>query len=90
MLETVKQQIQRLIAVYESERKERERLQDELEQTKLQNIAYQKRISELEKQIDNYKLTEAFVVSGTNNTEAKKKIDSIIKEIDKCIALVEG
>lgn len=80
----------RLIAAYENEREQRQRLTEELGQSKLLNETYRKRISELERQIDNFKLTEAFVASGTNNTEAKKKIDSIIKEIDRCISLMEG
>lgn len=79
-----------MIAAFESEKKERERLHDELEQSKLLNETYRKRISELERQIDNFKLKEAFVASGADNSEARKKIDSIIKEIDRCITLMEG
>ncbi len=89
MLETVKEKIKRLIAAYESEKMERTRLQTELEQTRLQNEAYRKQIIELERQIDNLKLTEAFKAGG-DNAAAKKKIDSLIKEIDRCIALMEG
>ena len=79
-----------MIAAFESEKKERERLHDELEQSKLLNETYRKRISELERQIDNFKLKETFVASGADNSEARKKIDSIIKEIDRCITLMEG
>ncbi len=89
MLETVKEKIKRLIAAYESEKMERTRLQTELEQARLQNEAYRKQIIELERQIDNLKLTEAFM-GGGDNTAAKKKIDSLMKEIDRCIALMEG
>lgn len=90
MLETVKQKITRLIAAYEAEKNERERLSSELEQSKILNEIYRKRISELERQIDNLKLTEAFMGTGTDNSQAKEKIDSIIKEIDRCIALIQG
>ncbi len=89
MLETVKEKIKRLIAAYESEKTARQRLETELEQSQRQNEAYGKQIIELERQIDNLKLTEAFKAGG-DNTEAKKKIDSLIKEIDRCIALMEG
>ncbi len=89
MLETVKDKIKRLIAAYESEKMERIRLQSELEQAKSQNETYRKQIIELERQIDNLKLTEAFMAGG-DNTAAKKKIDSLLKEIDRCIALMEG
>ena len=90
MLETLKHRIQQLIAAYEAEKVERERLQTDLELLKSQNDAYAKQIAELEREIDNLKLAEAFKASGTDNAEAKKKIDKLIKEIDKCITLMKG
>ena len=90
MLETVKQQVVRLIAEYEYEKLKCDRISSELEQSKLLNSTYEKRISELERQIDNMKLKEAFLASGDGNVEAKRKIDSVIKEIDRCISLIEG
>ena len=90
MLETVKERIKQLIAAYESEKMERIRLQSELEQASTQNETYRKQIIELERQIDNQKLTEAFMAGGTDTTAAKKKIDSLMKEIDRCIKLMEG
>ena len=90
MLATIKQKIERLIAAYEQERMERIRLQETLQQSQLQNETYRTQIKELERQIDNLKLTQAFVADGTDNTEARKKIDRLMKEIDKCISLMEG
>lgn len=90
MLDTIKQKIKQLIAAYETEKTERIKLQLELEQSKQQNEAYRKQIIELERQIDNLKLAEAFTAKGTTGADAKKKIDSLIKEIDRCITLMEG
>ena len=90
MLETVKERIKQLIAAYETEKMERIRLQSELEQARTQNETYKKQITELERQIDNQKLTEAFMAGGTDTAAAKKKIDSLMKEIDRCIKLMEG
>ena len=90
MLETVKERIKRLIAAYETEKMERIRLQSELEQARTQNETYRKQIIELERQIDNQKLTEAFMAGGADTAAAKKKIDSLMKEIDRCIKLMEG
>ena len=89
MLDTVKQKITRLIAAYESEKAECDRLRIELEQSRQQNDVYAKQIIELERQIDNQKLAGAFMAGG-NNAESKKKIDKLIKEIDRCISLMEG
>ena len=89
MLDSIKQKITQLIAAYESEKSERIRLSHELKQLKQQNEAYAKQIIELEREIDNRKLAGAFM-SGSDNAESKKKIDKLIKEIDKCISLMEG
>ena len=90
MLDTVKQKIKQLIAAYEAEKMERTRLQAELDQAKSENDAYRKQITELERTIDNLKLADAFKAGNADNTEARKKIDKLIKEIDKCITLMEG
>ena len=90
MLDNVKQRIRQLIAAYESERMERIRLQSELAESRKQNDNYRQQIIELERQIDNLKLADAFKAGGIDNSEAKKKIDRLIKEIDRCISLMEG
>ena len=88
MFDGVRQKITQLIAAYESENAECKRLRAELEKSTEKNKAYEKQIIELERQIDNQKLAGAFL-SG-DNAESKKKIDKLIKEIDKCISLMEG
>ena len=88
MLDSVKQKITQLIAAYESEAAQCKRLRSELEKSESQNKAYRQQIIELERQIDNQKLAGAFLNGDTS--ESKKKIDRLIREIDKCIALMEG
>ena len=88
MLDSVKQKITQLIAAYESEAAQCKRLRSELEKSESQNNAYRQQIIELERQIDNQKLAGAFLNGDTS--ESKKKIDRLIREIDKSIALMEG
>jgi phage shock protein A len=90
MLDSVKQNIKRLIAAYEAEKELRVKLQNALDQANAQNEACRKQITELERQIDNLKLAEAFKAGSEGSPEAKKKINSLIKEIDRCISLLEG
>ena len=90
MLDTIKQRIQQLIAAYESERLERQKLQTAVAKYQEREEDYKKQIIELERQLDNLKLTEAFKASSGNSPEAKKKINNLIKEIDRCISLMEG
>ena len=90
MIEKLRKRIQQLTSAYETERQERKRLEIELEKSLTQNKACKEQITELERTIDNLKLADAFKSGNTDNTEARKKIDRLIKEIDKCITLMEG
>lgn len=89
MLEGIKKDIEKLIALYEKEREKNAKLLDELEQCKADRDKFQKQIEELEVQMDNLHLAEAFKAQTDSNDGAKEKIDSLIKEIDRCIALLE-
>lgn len=90
MIDALKKRIQQLISAYEQERSERIELQAKLDESEIRNEAYRKQITELERKIDNLKLADAFKAGNVDNAEAKKKIDRLIKEIDKCITLMEG
>ncbi len=90
MSETLRQSIRRLIALYETEKAERARLESELEKTQMQNETCKEQITELKREIDNLKLKQAFMADSVDNTQARKKIDKLIKEIDRCISLMEG
>ena len=90
MLDTLRQRIGQLIALYEAERAERVRLRIELEKSQKQNETYKEQITELEREIDNLKLKGAFMADGANNAQARKRIDKLVKEIVRCISLMEG
>ena len=88
MLDAIKLKIKQLIAAYESQKAECEKLRSELELMAEKNRNYEQQIIELERKIDNQRLAGAFL--NGDNSESKKKIDRLIREIDKCIALMEG
>jgi chromosome segregation ATPase len=46
------------------------------------------RIKELETKYDRVKLTGALLGEGENAVEAKKKITDLVREIDRCVALL--
>ncbi|MFA6713613.1 MAG: hypothetical protein WCR82_07020 [Bacteroidales bacterium] len=83
-----KSKIEQIIAMYESEKLLNARLLEELSKNKKQLVNSNNRITELEKQIDNLQLTEAFKNSSKDEKEAKQKVAKLIKEIDKCIGLL--
>ncbi len=91
MLEEVRNNFRRLMAAYESEKEENRVLREELKATGDKITGYKKQIEELEKKIDNLGLAGAFLGSdGERNVEARRKIDGIIRDIDRCIKLMEG
>jgi hypothetical protein len=47
------------------------------------------KMKELEKKYDRIKLTGAILGDGENAAEAKRRIDELMREIDKCIALLD-
>lgn len=89
MLEGIRNNIEKLIALYESEKKQNEKLVLELEQKNATIDSCKKQIAELERQVDNLKLTEAFTAPSGTNYDAREKIDKMITEIDRCISLLE-
>ena len=88
MLEEVRQQIEQLIARYEAEKAENIRLRQELQTCEETGAALRKQINELESEIETRILAQAFS-GGAPSAETKAKVDSLIREIDKCISYLE-
>ena len=89
MLEEVRKHIEELIARYEAEKVENERLRGELHACKETGDTLRRQVLELESTIDTLKLTEAFTAGGDNRA-AKEKLDQLIREVDKCISWLEN
>ena len=90
MLEGVKTQIDRLIALLEKEKAENATLCQRVDALGTENDTYRKQLADLEEQIDNLKLQQAFTVPADGNAQAKAKLGRMIREIDKCITLLES
>ena len=88
MLEDIRQHIEELIARYEAEKSENDVLRQELHAWEETGAALRKQIMELESEIQTQKLAAAFS-GGLVTPEVKAKVDTLIKEIDKCISFLE-
>ena len=88
MLESVRAQIEQLIARYEAESVENKRLRQELRAREETVEALRKQNMELESEIETRKFAEAFS-GGVVPADAKAKVDTLIKEIDICISCLE-
>jgi hypothetical protein len=89
MLEDIRKQFEKLIALYEAEKVENQRLRQELQACKETGEAYRRQVLEHESTIDTLKLTEAFTAGG-DPIAAKEKLDQLIREIDRCISWLES
>lgn len=88
MLEGIKQNVTKLIALYEGEKQRADALEAELSASRSEAGAYRKQITDLNRKIDNIKLSGAFSSEG-GNPVAKERLEKLINEIDKCIRLLE-
>ena len=89
MIADIKANFEKLIALYESEKAQSASLSADLEKCRAEGDAYRKQIEKLERQIENLRLAGAFTAAGDSSTDARLRIDRLIKEVDKCISLLE-
>ena len=88
-MEELRKTIQKLIARYEAVKAENKALKASLAESRLANDSCRKQITELEEQISNLKLTAAFTAGNESPAGARERIDKMIREIDKCISIIE-
>ncbi len=89
MLEEIKSHIARLIALYEAERQRADSLAERLSESEQKCRQYKEQITDLNQQIDNLELLRAFQVAG-DPEQSRERIQALIREIDKCIKLLEN
>jgi hypothetical protein len=84
----LKEKIKTIISMLERSEEERSRLQKEklqlYEQIKLRTTAFE----ELERKYETLKLARAILESGESSHDARIRVNRIVREIDKCIALL--
>jgi predicted nucleic acid-binding Zn-ribbon protein len=81
--------IDELITNYNNLKTENENLKTGNEALKAVLQGREAEMKELEKKYDRVKLTGALLGDGENAIEAKRKITELVREIDKCIALLD-
>ncbi|HMU47804.1 MAG TPA: hypothetical protein PKC72_15640 [Chitinophagaceae bacterium] len=86
-LKQIQDKLQKLIKNYSVMQKENSRLKEELGMAKQQADLYQKNIEVLKQQVDVLKMG-AVEMNEADKKEFEKRINSYVKEIDRCIALL--
>ena len=86
--DNLKRKIELIISKYEQVMAENRRLYEELDNCKQELELNINRHKELEDKLNNLQFTDAFKSSSGDVKEAKQKINKLVREIDKCIALL--
>ena len=87
-IDGLKERIAKLISKYEVLRAREADLSERLERSEMLNQEKDNTIKELKGRLDNLQLTLALGSSSPDRAEAKRKVAVLIKEIDKCMALL--
>lgn len=90
MLENIKENIEKLISLYETERQKADELEARLSESEGALSQCKAQIAELTRQVDSLKLSNAFASGDGANVESRERLDKLIHEIDKCISLLEN
>ena len=88
-LKLLNRRINELIINYNNLKVENENLKTGNDALKEMLRVRETEMKELEKKYDRIKLTGALLGDGENTIEAKRKITELVREIDKCIALLD-
>jgi cell fate (sporulation/competence/biofilm development) regulator YmcA (YheA/YmcA/DUF963 family) len=90
MLAELKEKIDRLISLYETTKSEKDAVIKE--KAELHTVINEKNniIKELEKRIKTLQLVDAFKIGSIDQREAKQRIERIVREIEKCMAMLNN
>jgi hypothetical protein len=86
---TLKARILKIIELYENQKKITIELENNNRELKEKLILLESKVSDIEEKYENLKLAKAMVSSEEEDShEARIKVNRIVREIDKCIALL--
>lgn len=80
--------VHQLLSVCERLRGERHQLHERVVECEVQIAGLNRQMNELEEKNKKLQLARAFETSGIDTRDAKLKIGRIVREIDKCMALL--
>ena len=86
-LKRIQDKLQQVLKDHNALQKENLRLKEELDKNRSQSFTHQQTIEDLKQQVDVLKISSGDWEEG-DKKEFEKRINSYIKEIDRCIALL--
>lgn len=88
MISDLRKQIEQLISLYEMQKERADELAAKLVVAEGEISEKKQQIADLKGQVDHYKLAAA-LSGGEDKAASRERIDKLVKEIDKCIRLLE-
>jgi len=86
-LKRIQDKLQQVLKEHAALQKENLRLKEELDKNRTQSFSHQQNIEDLKQQVDVLKITSGDW-DPNDKKEFEKRINSYIKKIDRCIALL--
>ena len=88
LLNSFETQLRHLIYLHDELKRENAELKKLLENEKLKNEKVQAQYDELEVSYTNLKTATAISINGSDVKETKLRLSKLVREVDKCIALL--
>ena len=88
LLNSFETQLRHLIYLHDGLKRENAELKKLLENEKLKNEKVQAQYDELEVSYTNLKTATAISLNGSDVKETKLRLSKLVREVDKCIALL--
>ena len=88
LLSTFEARLRHLIYLHDEFKRENAELKKLLENEKLKNEKVQAQYDELEVSYTNLKTATAISLNGSDVKETKLRLSKLVREVDKCIALL--
>ena len=88
LLNTFETRLRHLIYIHDELKRENAELKKLLDMEKLKNEKVQAQYDELEVSYTNLKTATAITLNGSDVKETKLRLSKLVREVDKCIALL--
>ena len=88
LLNSLETQLRHLIYLHDELKRENAELKKLLDNEKLKNEKVQAQYNELEVSYTNLKTATAISLNGSDVKETKLRLSKLVREVDKCIALL--
>lgn len=87
-LELLQQRVQRVLELYSSRKSENEQLIRQNKELEEKIRLDQEKIEDIEDKYNKLKISKTLIASSNDVHDAKLKVNRLVREIDKCIALL--